>query len=310
MEQAAIAPPAHDAHAAHGAAETSTGVTNTKLAMWIFLSSECLLFGALISTYLLYRGRSKGISPSDVYNIPFTSATSFILLMSSLTMVLALAAIQRADYRRTKIWLVATALFGMTFIGGQIYEFTEFSRQGLTVDAEPVRLELLPAHRSPRAPRHRGHRVAAVAVGPRHPGQAAAAALRDDRDRRAVLALRRRGVDRDLHRRVPDPEVEVGPRHERRRDDHAEPTQDPEHNMLVGTAEEREREKKYGLEEIPPEEVPLLPGELTHHPSPFQYVVIAMILVVITAARGRRELPRRRHPERPDHLPAASAWVS
>lgn len=63
----------------------------------------------------------------------------------------------------------------------------------------------------------------------------------------------------------------------------AEPTQDPEQNMLVGTAEEREREKEYGLEEIPPEEIPLLPGELTHHPSPFQYVIIAMILVVITA---------------------------
>lgn len=63
----------------------------------------------------------------------------------------------------------------------------------------------------------------------------------------------------------------------------AEPVQDPDHNMLVGTAEEREREKKYGLQEIPPEEVPLLPGELSHHPSPFQYVVIAMILVVITA---------------------------
>jgi heme/copper-type cytochrome/quinol oxidase subunit 3 len=134
MEQAAIAPPASDAHTAHGAYETSTGVTNTKLAMWIFLSSECLLFGALIATYLLYRGRSKGISPSDVYNIPFTSATSFILLMSSLTMVLALAAIQRGDYRRTKIWIIATALFGMTFIGGQLYEFTEFTRQGLTVD--------------------------------------------------------------------------------------------------------------------------------------------------------------------------------
>ena len=65
MEQAAIAPPAGDAHAAHGAHETSTGVTNTKLAMWIFLSSECLLFGALIATYLLYRGRSKGISPAN-----------------------------------------------------------------------------------------------------------------------------------------------------------------------------------------------------------------------------------------------------
>jgi heme/copper-type cytochrome/quinol oxidase subunit 3 len=134
MDQAAIAPPAGDAHASHGEHEANTGVTNTKLAMWIFLSSECLLFGALISTYLLYRGRSKGISPADVYNIPFTSATSFILLMSSLTMVLALAAIQRGDYRRAKIWLLATALFGMTFVGGQIYEFTEFTREGLTVD--------------------------------------------------------------------------------------------------------------------------------------------------------------------------------
>ena len=69
-----------------------------------------------------------------MFNIPFTSATSFILLMSSLTMVLALAAIQRGDYRRLKIWLMATALFGATFVAGQVYEFTEFSRQGLHVD--------------------------------------------------------------------------------------------------------------------------------------------------------------------------------
>jgi cytochrome c oxidase subunit 4 len=52
----------------------------------------------------------------------------------------------------------------------------------------------------------------------------------------------------------------------------------------MSDVEERALEKEYGLGEIPPEEVPLLPGELSHHPSPFQYVVIAMILVVITAA--------------------------
>ena len=63
----------------------------------------------------------------------------------------------------------------------------------------------------------------------------------------------------------------------------AEPVQDPEQNMLVGTAEERAREQEYGLQEIPSDELPLLPGELTHHPSPFQYVMIALILVVITA---------------------------
>jgi cytochrome c oxidase subunit 3/cytochrome o ubiquinol oxidase subunit 3 len=118
----------------HGHPATSTGTTNTKLAMWVFLSSECLFFGAFIATYLLYRGRStSGPTPKDVYNIPFTSVTSFILLMSSLTMVLALAAIQRGDHRRFRVWIAATALFGLTFIAGQIYEFTEFYREGLAL---------------------------------------------------------------------------------------------------------------------------------------------------------------------------------
>jgi cytochrome c oxidase subunit 3/cytochrome o ubiquinol oxidase subunit 3 len=48
-------------------------------------------------------------------------------------MVLALAAIQRGDHRRFRVWLLATALFGVTFIAGQIYEFTEFYREGLAL---------------------------------------------------------------------------------------------------------------------------------------------------------------------------------
>ena len=104
--------------------------------------------------------------PQDVFNIPFTSVTSFILLMSSLTMVLALAAIQRGDHRRFRIWIMATALFGATFIGGQIFEFTEFTREGLQPRHQPVRLELLRAHRLPRRARHDRHRLAGLAVGP------------------------------------------------------------------------------------------------------------------------------------------------
>ena len=132
MTQATM--PAPQEHQEHDPHDTATGTTNTKLAMWIFLSSECLFFGAFIATYLLYRGRSiEGPTPSEVYNIPFTSVTSFILLMSSLTMVLALAAIQRGDHRRFRIWIAATGLFGLTFIAGQIYEFTEFYREGLSL---------------------------------------------------------------------------------------------------------------------------------------------------------------------------------
>jgi len=121
--------------AVHGDHDVHTGTTNAKLAMWLFLSSDCLFFGAFISTFLLYRDRAgqAGPHPSDVFDIPFTSVTSFILLMSSLTMVLALAAIQRGDLRRFRIWILATALFGVTFIGGQIFEFTTFSREGLNL---------------------------------------------------------------------------------------------------------------------------------------------------------------------------------
>jgi cytochrome c oxidase subunit 3/cytochrome o ubiquinol oxidase subunit 3 len=121
---------------AHGAEheETSTGLPNIKLGMWIFLASECLLFGALISTYVLYRGASiKGPYPKDVFDIPYTSVSSFVLLASSLTMVLALAAIQRGDQGRLRVWLLATALLGMTFVGGQVYEFTTFYHEGLSL---------------------------------------------------------------------------------------------------------------------------------------------------------------------------------
>ena len=124
--------------AQHGAVTgghvTATGLDNRKLGMWAFLGSECLFFGSLISTYLIYRGRSvRGPFPEEVYDIPFTSVSSFVLLMSSLTMVLALNAIQRGDHRRLRIWLLATALLGMTFLGGQVFEFTVFVNEGLTL---------------------------------------------------------------------------------------------------------------------------------------------------------------------------------
>lgn len=111
---------------------TSTGLSNSKLAMWMFLGSECLLFGGLISTYMLYRNRSgTGKGPDQLWDIPFTSASSFVLLMSSLTMVLAVSAAKRKDDQRTRTWLTVTALLGGLFVAGQVYEFTIFYREGL-----------------------------------------------------------------------------------------------------------------------------------------------------------------------------------
>jgi heme/copper-type cytochrome/quinol oxidase subunit 3 len=125
-------PGQHDDHPDDLGHPTSTGLSNNKLAMWLFLGSECLLFGGLISTYMLYRGRhSANLGPDQVWDIPFTSATSFVLLMSSLTMVLAVSAAQRKDDRNTNLWLTVTALLGSLFVAGQVYEFTTFYREGL-----------------------------------------------------------------------------------------------------------------------------------------------------------------------------------
>jgi len=129
-----------DVAIAHGQGEdhpeTTTGLPHTKLAMWLFLASECLLFGALISTYVLYRGRGDPPFPKEVFDIPYTSVSSFVLLASSLTMVLALAAAQREDTGQMRLWLLTTAMLGMTFVGGQVYEFTAFYHEGLRIGGE------------------------------------------------------------------------------------------------------------------------------------------------------------------------------
>ncbi len=113
---------------------TSTGLDSRKIAFWTFLGSECLLFGTLISTYLVYEGRSvTGPTTQEILNLPLTTISTFVLLMSSLAMVLALAAVTRGDRKSATIWLAATAGLGAVFLGFQYVEFTEFVHEGLTI---------------------------------------------------------------------------------------------------------------------------------------------------------------------------------
>ena len=119
----------------------SMGVDTVKLLMWTFIASECMLFGTLIAAFLAYLNRQKQLAaaglasmwngplPHEVYDIPYTSVSAFVLLLSSLTMVLALAAAQSNQQRQLRIWLVATALLGIVFLGGQFFEFTTFKTQ-------------------------------------------------------------------------------------------------------------------------------------------------------------------------------------
>jgi heme/copper-type cytochrome/quinol oxidase subunit 3 len=123
-------------HAAPPAHYTSMGLDSRKMGFWAFIGSECLLFGSLISTYLVYQGRSVvGPTPAQILNIPVTSISTFDLLMSSLWMVLALAAVQRGDMKWAKVWLLGVAIGGTIFLGFQFYEFSSFVREGLTMQA-------------------------------------------------------------------------------------------------------------------------------------------------------------------------------
>lgn len=114
---------------------TSTGLNHRKLLMWVFLSSDCMFFGALIATYMVYRGQSLiGPYPIDIIDVPITTISTFVLLCSSFAMVQALAATNRNDQKGIQIWLLATAFMGLIFIGFQAYEFNLFLGEGLRID--------------------------------------------------------------------------------------------------------------------------------------------------------------------------------
>jgi heme/copper-type cytochrome/quinol oxidase subunit 3 len=124
----------HHRAPAHAHQPGALGVDHRKLAMWAFLGSECFFFGTLIATYLAYKGRSvAGPRPDEILDLPLTTVSTFVLLMSSLLMVLALAAVEREDRRQARLWLFGTAAFGLVFLGFQAWEFTHFVQRGLTL---------------------------------------------------------------------------------------------------------------------------------------------------------------------------------
>jgi cytochrome c oxidase subunit 3/cytochrome o ubiquinol oxidase subunit 3 len=145
------------AHAAHAHAEehgvidehhyTSTGLDSRKIAIWAFIGSECLFFASLISTYLVYKGRSLvGPLPHEesqcmlhgkmqacepIFEIPLVTFGTAVLLFSSFFVVLALWGAQRGNRKWLIGWLSATVACGLFFVGMQVYEFTHFVHKGL-----------------------------------------------------------------------------------------------------------------------------------------------------------------------------------
>ncbi len=116
---------------------TSTGIHNLKLGMWILIGSECMLFGTLIVNYIIqvftYSSTQvmDGVGPSAIIDVPITSLSTFVLLMSSVTMVLCVHSLLHDKIKLYQIYCFSTAFLGSIFLGFQIYEFSHFYLQGL-----------------------------------------------------------------------------------------------------------------------------------------------------------------------------------
>ncbi len=126
---------------------TSTGIDSRKVAIWTLIGSECLFFASLISTYLVYKGKSL-IGPlphaesqcmlhgvmqkcEGMFEIKLVTTGTAILLFSSFFVVMALYGAQKGNRKMLVGWLAATVMCGLFFVSMQVYEFTHFFHKGM-----------------------------------------------------------------------------------------------------------------------------------------------------------------------------------
>ncbi len=111
-------------HGGHAPADTPFGVTNGKYAIWMFLMQDCMGFVGFFAAYLALRVYAPTWpDPTAELGIWLTSAMTFLLIVSSVTMVFAHDACERDDRKGLRFWLFLTMLGGIIFLGGQVYEY-------------------------------------------------------------------------------------------------------------------------------------------------------------------------------------------
>ena len=115
---------------------TATGIPTGKIGVWWFLASEITVFGGLIASYIVVRLGSAGWSEAAAHlNFPLALVNTFVLLTSSMTMVLAFAAVGERDTKRLRTFLFLTILLGLIFLGFKAFEYAGEIREGFTPGA-------------------------------------------------------------------------------------------------------------------------------------------------------------------------------
>ncbi len=135
MSEMTLTQPAHAgaAHEAHGPSRAQ--VQNSKLAMWLYLASEVIIFTVLIAAYAVFRFNNpdivKGIH--EELGILLVTFNTFLLLASSWAMVMGLREAQRDNPQGLVRWITLTALMGAAFVTLQVVEYNELAHLGVTL---------------------------------------------------------------------------------------------------------------------------------------------------------------------------------
>jgi len=127
----------HTAASEHHATPTWQGIPTTKFAIWLFLASEVMFFAGLIGAYIVLRGGApEWPVVANILNVPLVAGNTFILIVSSVTMVRAFAAIEDGNQKGMRTMLLATAALGIVFLSIQAMEWSALINEGTTVSTD------------------------------------------------------------------------------------------------------------------------------------------------------------------------------
>ncbi|KAA2317481.1 cytochrome o ubiquinol oxidase subunit III [Pseudooceanicola sediminis] len=107
----------------------------TPIGFWIYLMSDCIIFGVLFATYaVLGYNYAGGPAPKDLFEADFVLIETALLLFSSITFGVAMLQAEAHRLDTALKWLVVTGLLGLGFIGMEIYEFNHLIHIGAGPD--------------------------------------------------------------------------------------------------------------------------------------------------------------------------------
>ena len=121
----------------HAPADTASGISNAKLGIWSFLASEVMLFGGLLSAYVILNTGSAHMvtPPRSMMGVPLATLNTFVLISSSVAMVLALAAIKQDNVERFKQWMYCVIGGAGLFLMIKAYEYNHKWHEGITISS-------------------------------------------------------------------------------------------------------------------------------------------------------------------------------